>query len=200
MKASFLPLSAWVGLWLMGTAMAGGLPPWLNKVAVKPLPVTLTAKQVKTSPYLIEPITDTVTLNIAKEAIHWRSDLDPKGFVIGANGIGKGKGKDSGPSPSWLGRLFTAMQAVAAGNFAALAQDFELNSPGKGQLVATPKAKDMAAAIKELNLVFTTADSGPYELDKLTITAAHEQTVLSELRYQGSAKPIPSSAPKSQKP
>lgn len=156
------------------------------------MPVTLTAKQVKTSPYLIEPITDRVTLNIAKEAIHWRSALDPKGFVLGPKGLG------AGPNPSWIGRLFGAMQAVAAGDFQELAKDFELKSPNKGQLVATPKAKDMAAAIKELNLVFTTAANRPYKLTTLTITAPHEQTVLSELRYKVSAAPTPK--PKAKKP
>lgn len=177
----------------MSTCIQGAsLPPWLREVALQPLPLTLTARQVKTSPYLIEAIKDDVTLNISHEAIRWRSQLDPQGFLLTAQGMALGQSQSQGTkgqsqAPRWLGRLFKAMQAVAAGDFPALAKDFALTSAAKGQLVARPKAKDMAAAITALKLSFASANQGqakPLTLNQLTIVAPHETTVLSQLRYQ----------------
>lgn len=179
-------------------------PSWLSAVAVQPLPVQLTAQQTKTSKYLIEPIKDEVYLTINHQAILWRSKLDPTGFVLTPQGI-SAAGSQAGaagsrtsaaagatpkaPAPRWLGGLFAALQAVAAGDFAALAKDFRLHSPAKGELIATPKAKELAAVIRSLTLSFSAvavakpASAQNLRLKQVTIASPHEQTVLSELHF-----------------
>lgn len=192
-----------------GSAKPAALPPektptWLSDVAVQPLPVQLTAKQTKTSKYLIEPIKDEVYLTISHQAIRWRSKLDPAGFVLTPKGIrAPGSAKPSAaagaspsaaagaspkaPAPRWLGGLFTALQAVAAGDFAGLAKDFRLHSPAKGKLIATPKAKELAAVVSSLTLSFSAADKPTsaqnLRLNQVTIASPHEQTMLSDLRF-----------------
>lgn len=166
--------------------------PWLKDVAATPLPITLTAKQRKTSRYLLEPLTDRVTIAIAHDKIHWRTAADPAGFILTKYGI---KGAEGYRRLPWLSRLFAALKAVGEGQLGELREDFALTSEERGKITAVPRAKDMAAAIKSLNLKFKAAAKGAGAKDDdkslvlraITIKAPNETTELSGIALKPAA-------------
>lgn len=156
---------------------------WLKDVEVRKLPLTMTARQVKASPYLLEPVVDTVTLQITAKAIRWQSQLDPEGFTLNKTTI----------RTPWQRSLFALMTAIGAGDLAALAGDFELSSQKRGELLAKPAAatksqrkgqknsQGMAAVVTNLKLLFTPTAKGKLSLSSLTITGPKESTELSQI-------------------